>query len=93
MRFIRAAVIVCAMVLLSAMLIKACGQSPKKPNVEKTKDGNYIEIVFSDTLTGKTYTDKKGVIYPVYRTENDKIYVWILNQKSGKKYRKYLKVK
>lgn len=68
----------------------------KTNNVEITKDGNYVALtstktLFTDTITGKTYTDTKGVVYPVYKSKNEKLYVWKTSKKSGNMYKFYLK--
>ena len=64
--------------------------------VQKTKDGNYIAVVASKMAekpkdTGKTYTDSKGNIYPVFISKGGKLFV-IRISKAGKEYKQYLKL-
>ena len=66
-------------------------------NVKKTADGNYTaisaaKIKDNGTPTGKTYTDSKGKVYPVYLTAKGKLFVTRTSAKTGKEYRQYLKV-
>lgn len=66
-------------------------------NAKRKTDGNFIAISKAKTTeskavkTSNTYTDTKGVIYPVYRTENGKLFVKKVSKKSGKEYKMYLK--
>jgi len=58
--------------------------------------GNYVqETTVSgkrDTVnTGKTFTDAKGVVYPVFKSSTRKLYVGKVS-KSGNYYRYYLKI-
>ena len=58
--------------------------------------GNYIqETTVSgkrDTVnTGKTFTDNKGKVYPVFKSSTGKLYVGKVS-KAGNYYRYYLKV-
>lgn len=64
--------------------------------VTKDKSGNYIAVksAASDEKakdTGKTYTDTKGNVYPVYVSKNGKLFV-IRTSKTGNQYKQYLKV-
>lgn len=58
--------------------------------------GNYVqETTVSgkrDTVnTGKTFTDSKGIVYPVFKSSTGKLYVGKVS-KSGNYYRYYLKI-
>jgi len=64
--------------------------------VQKTKDGNYIAVVASKMAekpkdTGRTFTDAKGNIYPVFISKGGKLFV-IRISKAGKEYKQYLKL-
>lgn len=61
-------------------------------NAKKMKDGNFQEInkAKDSTASGLTITTVKGV-FPVYITPNKKMFYCTVS-KSGKPYRKYLKV-
>lgn len=54
----------------------------KKPNIKKSEA----------ILTEKTFTDSKGVKYPVYISKTNKLFVIKTSQKTGKLYNYYLKV-
>ena len=78
-------------VLISLMLSFTLSSQIKVDN-----KGNYVEVnsVSSkrDTVnTGKTFTDSKGKVYPVFKSSTGKIYVGKVS-KSGNYYRYYLKV-
>lgn len=62
-------------------------------NVKQDNQGNFIQIdyVAQTEKTGKTYTDKKGNIYEVHITKTGKYFVNFVS-KTGKPYRKYLKL-
>lgn len=82
--------------LLILTLIAAC-LTTYSQNTVKNKDGNYSAIKTTTTgttgakPTGKTYTDSKGVIYPVLISKNGKLFI-IRTSKAGNKYNFYLQV-
>ena len=43
------------------------------------------------TETVYTFTDSKGNVYPIYKTEKGKYFIWKTSQKTGKRYKYYLK--
>lgn len=49
---------------------------------------NKVEPVDS----GLTYTDSKGVVYPVMKSARGAYFIVRTSKKSGKKYKKYLKI-
>jgi Na+-transporting methylmalonyl-CoA/oxaloacetate decarboxylase beta subunit len=67
-----------------------------KSNVKTDINDNYIAIKTKDSSinkpTGKTYTDSKGEVYPVYITANNKLYVIRTSKKTGNQYKQYLKL-
>ena len=59
-------------------------------------NGNYVavkrEFVKEKAKeTGKTFTDTKGNVYPVFESSNGKLFV-IRTSKAGNEYRMYLKI-
>lgn len=65
-------------------------------NAKQDANGNYIAVSQKKAatpakLTGKTYTDSKGVKYPVYESAKGKIFI-IRTSKTGKTYNQYLKL-
>lgn len=60
------------------------------------KDGNYYSekssVVFKDTITGKTFTDEQGKVFPVFKGRKGGLYVWKTSKK-GVKYQAYLRTK
>lgn len=72
--------------------LPAMGQA--QTAVKMDKNGNYIAAIDTTTTgkpTGKTYTDAKGVTYPVYVSVNGKLYVNRIS-KAGNPYKQYLKL-
>lgn len=68
-----------------------------KPNVTVTADGNFVAIPKAATTetaekTDKTYTDREGKVYPVYRTKKGKHFVMRVSKKTGNPYRYYLEL-
>lgn len=59
------------------------------------KSGNYVAVkTNADTVgkaTGKTFTDTKGNVFPVYASKSGKLYV-LRTSKSGNVYKQYLKL-
>jgi len=70
----------------------------KKATATVSTDGNYVAIpatkaaAFTDTITGKTYTDAKGVVSPVFKSKSGKLYIGMTSKKTGNYYRKYLNI-
>lgn len=77
--------------LLLAVTLTLCSQ------IKIDAKGNYVSSSYSrvkgDTVnTGKTYTDSKGVTYPVFKSSTGKLYCPRISKTSGNYYRYYLKV-
>ena len=64
-------------------------------NAKVDKSGNFVAVsntAKQDTIdTGKTFTDSKGNVYPVFKTQRGKLYYPRIS-KSGRYYRAYIKV-
>lgn len=65
-------------------------------NVKKDANGNYIAVSTKKAktearATGKTYTDSKGNVYPVYESAKGKLFI-IRTSKTGNTYNQYLKL-
>lgn len=67
-------------------------------NVSLDAKGNFYAVnvkkekpVFTDTITGKIYTNSKGIEYPVFVSRNQKYYIWKTSGKTGNRYKHYLK--
>ena len=76
--------------LFIASLIEAKGQT-----VQRDANGNFRQIsALKDTTTakntGKTMTDKKGNVYPVMISKNNKLF-YIRTSKNGNDYKVYIK--
>ena len=79
-----------------ALLIVA-SFSMKAQTIKQDAKGNYIAVkatsgsagTTSARPTGKTFTDTKGIIYPVMISKNGKLFV-IRTSKTGNKYNQYL---
>ena len=61
-----------------------------------TKQGNNFTQVTNKKSTGKetktqyTFTDSKGVVYPVYLSSTGKAYIKKVSKKTGKEYKQYV---
>lgn len=80
--------------LLLFVTLAAIGQKP----VVVDKSGNYVAVSVKDSsatnkLTGKFFTDTKGVKYPVYESVNGKLFYYKTAKTSGNIYKVYIKVK
>lgn len=79
--------------LITALcLISVCsyGQTAKVD-----KNGNYVAVQATKKEakpTGKTFTDSKGVVLPVFASANGKLFVMRKSEKTGKEYKSYLKL-
>ena len=65
-------------------------------NVTRDAAGNYTaapkeQKAERDSVTGLSYTDAQGNIFPVYKGAKGSHYVCRVSKKSGKFYRQYLK--
>lgn len=61
------------------------------------RKGNNFSLIKKESTKSKatetiyTFTDSKGNVYPIYKTEKGKYFIWKVSQKTGKKYKYYLK--
>ena len=75
--------------LLLMVSLSASGQ-----NVKRDSNGNYVTISpvkEKPVKTKYTYTDSKGIIYPVYQTSKGGRFVYKISKKTGKLYKMTLK--
>ena len=84
-----------ALTLLTVILSLNFGLNAQ--TVQKTKEGNYIAVKAAETTekakdTGKTFTDTKGNVYPVFISAKGKLFVIRISKNTGKEYKQYLKV-
>lgn len=62
-------------------------------NVQRDEKGNFItvrSIKQKPVSTTYTYTDSKGIVYPVYMTATGRYFVFRVSRNTGKEYRYYL---
>lgn len=84
------------MIVFAILLsLSSCAQS----TVKKDDKGNYIAVsskkvgvAAKPVATGQTYTDSKGIVYPVFITSGKKLYIVRVSSKTKKEYKQYLKV-
>ncbi len=82
-------------IIISFCLICASFSGYSQTIVKQDANGNYIATkaaIVADKATGKTFTDSKGIKYPVYLSKNGKLYIIRTTKESGKKYKQYLKI-
>lgn len=64
--------------------------------VKRDSNGNYYQVDNTTikkqpiVATGKTFTDKNGFVYPVYKTKTGKLFIFKVSKTTGNKYRYYL---
>jgi len=81
--------------LIAAVLIAITFSVSAQTKVVQTKEGNYTAATVTKTSksksveTGKTFTDSKGVKYPVYKSVNGKLF-YKRTSKKGNVYNVYL---
>jgi hypothetical protein len=82
--------------LASALVIALCSLSASAQTIVKDARGNYTAVKASkdsaktaDIATGKTFTDTKGNIWPVYQTKSGRVYA-LRTSKNGINYKQYL---
>ena len=79
-------------ICISMML--AFGLASNAQSVQR--QGNNFTQVSNKKSTGKetktqyTYTDSKGVVYPVYLSSTGKAYIKKVSKKTGKEYKQYV---
>lgn len=83
--------------LIISLAIVLASLAVNAQSIKKDAQGNYIAV--RDTtkkmnvnakLTGKTFTDLKGVKYPVFISKNNKLF-YIKTSKAGNQYNVYIK--
>lgn len=79
--------------IITAILLGSFAVSSAQ-TVKKDSTGNYITLKKEavEKNTGKTFTDSKGNVYPVFESENGKLYIKRTAKTSGKEYKSYIKV-
>jgi hypothetical protein len=86
-------------VLLVMVLVCATAFAQSKTRVNAIRvDSGYVALTKSvkataPVATGKTYTDSKGVKFPVYRGAKGGEYINRVSSKTGKTYRMYIHTK
>ena len=90
-----------SMLMLLLMAVVATAQTPAKVEKEVVANcsidpgGNYIAVSHAvaeiePTETKQTYTDNKGVVYPVWLNPKGKPFVYKVSRNTGNKYKFYL---
>ena len=72
--------------LVAATSVRCQVKKDKNGNYYATKDSAKVDVPFN-----KTYTDGKGVVYPLFVTDKGKLYYYRVS-KTGKRYKSYLKL-
>lgn len=68
-------------------------------SVKQDAAGNYYAVkAIKDSSgsyrdTGKTFTDSKGIEWPLYESKNGKLFIVRVSSRSGNTYRQYIFVK
>ena len=82
--------------IIALLIVLSLATGSKAQNATKGRDGNYIATERTDTskvtATGNTFTDRDGVVYPVFETAKGKLFYTRTSKKTGKPYKAYLKL-
>lgn len=82
-------------IIVIVLSILFCLGGIAQTNIKIDTKGNYIAVATKDTTainTGKTYTDLKGIVSPVFANKKGKLFVVKTSKKTGKIYKQYLKL-
>jgi hypothetical protein len=80
--------------LIAAIMLFSLSLGVQAQSVER-KGNNFTQVSNKkpsgkETKTQYTYTDSKGVVYPVYLSSTGKAFIKKASKKSGKEYRQYI---
>lgn len=85
-------------IIFILLIILTFATSNAQTKVKTDRDGNFIAVRDTATRssdnatpTGKTYTDTKGIKYPVYISAKGKYFIRRIS-KTGNQYNQYLKI-
>jgi hypothetical protein len=84
--------------LLFALFVMCLTFGVQAQKVQKDSIGNYTAVSVGrakgiDTPTGKTFTDTKGVKYPVFLTSTGRLVYYRISRNTGLSYKVYLDAK
>ena len=80
--------------IITAIMLFSLSLGVQAQSVER-KGNNFTQVSNKkssgkETKTQYTYTDSKGVVYPVYLSSTGKAFIKKVSKKSGKEYRQYM---
>ena len=81
-------------IIIAAIMLFSLSMNIQAQSVQK--QGNNFTQVSNKKSSGKetktqyTYTDSKGVVYPVWLSSTGKAFIKKVSKKTGKEYRQYL---
>ena len=81
-------------IIIAAIMLFSLSMNIQAQSVQK--QGNNFTQVSNKKPSGKetktqyTYTDSKGVVYPVWLSSTGKAFIKKVSKKTGKEYRQYL---
>lgn len=78
-------------IIIAIMLLTLGAQCQR---IKMDANGNYIStkaVKSEPTSIGKTYTDSKGVVYPIYKGAKGGMFIIRTSAKTNKTYKQYLK--
>ena len=82
--------------LIAAIMLLSLNVGVQAQSVER-KGNNFTQVSNKggksggkETKTQYTYTDSKGVVYPIYLSSTGKAFIKKVSKKTGKEYRQYL---
>jgi hypothetical protein len=81
--------------LFLMIMVCLCLSVSSQQKVKTDAKGNYITqtVKGADQKIGKTFTDSKGIIYPVYKSSRGNLYYLKISAKTRKEYKVYIILK
>ena len=81
-------------IIIAAIMLLSLNVGIQAQSVQK-KGNNFTQVTNKkssgkETKTQYTYTDSKGVVYPVWLSSTGKAFIKKVSKKTGKEYRQYL---
>lgn len=81
-------------IIIFVILLATTATQAQNAKVDAT--GNYVALTKENAEpgkeTGRTFTDRENIKFPVLETKGGKLYYVRVSKKTGKEYRAYLKL-
>ena len=79
-----------ATLLFSLLFFSVLSYGQTKVRIDSTGNYTAVKDTLPDRKTGKYFVLKSGESLPVYINKENKLYVWRVSKKTGKRYKQWL---